>query len=90
MLEAAGVEMIENQTFGGSITDKAGALAAFRRRTEEVRAAIPTARLLVFDVAEGWGPLCRFLGVPVPERPFPRVNSAEEFWPMVHGEKPLG
>jgi hypothetical protein len=90
MLEAAGVEMVEKQTFGGGITDKAGALAAFRRRTEEVRAAIPPARLLVFDVAEGWEPLCRFLGVPVPEGPFPQVNSAEEFWPMVRGEKPLG
>jgi hypothetical protein len=42
------------------------------------------------DVAEGWEPLCRFLGVPVPEEPFPRINSVEEFWPMVRGEKALG
>jgi hypothetical protein len=90
MLEAAGVEMIEKQTFGGKITDKAAVLAAYHRRTEEVRAAIAPARLLVFDVAEGWEPLCRFLGVAGPEEPFPRVNSAEEFWPMVRGEKPLG
>jgi hypothetical protein len=90
MIEAAGVEMIENQTFGGKITDRSRGLSAFRRRTEEVRAAIPPERLLVFDVAEGWEPLCRFLGVPVPDGPFPRINSAEEFWPMVRGEKPLG
>lgn len=90
MLEAAGVEMIERQTFGGSVTDKARALAAYRRRTEEVREAIPPGRLLVFDVAEGWGPLCRFLGVPVPETPFPRVNSTEEFWAMLRGENPPG
>jgi hypothetical protein len=89
MLQAAGVEMIERQTFGGRITDKAGALAAFRRRTEEVKAAIPAGRLLVFDVAEGWAPLCAFLGVPVPDAPFPRVNSTEDFWPMVRGEKKL-
>jgi sulfotransferase family protein len=85
MLESVGVEMIKNQTFGGTITDVAGALAAFRRRTEEVRAAIPPARLVAFDVAEGWGPLCRFLGGPMPEGPFARVSSAEEFWPMVRG-----
>ena len=29
---------------------------------------------------EGWGPLCSFLGVPVPEgKPFPHLNDAEEF-----------
>jgi hypothetical protein len=90
MLEAAGVQMIEAQTIGAKVTDKAAALAAYRRRTEEVRAAIAPDRLLVFDVAEGWEPLCRFLGVPVPAQPFPRVNSTAEFWPMVRGEKPLG
>jgi hypothetical protein len=90
MLEVAGVGMIAKQTFGGTITDKAIALEAYRRRIAEVRAAIPAERLLVFDVAEGWEPLCRFLGVPVPAEPFPRTNSTEEFWAMVKGEKPLG
>ena len=42
-------------------------------------AAIPAERLLVFDVAEGWGPLCEFLDVPVPDAPFPRVNGASDF-----------
>lgn len=27
---------------------------------------------------EGWEPLCSFLGVPVPDVPFPRVNSQAE------------
>jgi len=53
-----------------------------------VRAAIPPARLLVFDVAEGWAPLCRFLDRPVPAEPFPRVNSTEQFWEMIGG-RPL-
>jgi Sulfotransferase domain len=61
-------------------------LAAYRRRTKEVCAAIPAERLLVFDVAEGWSPLCRFLDVPVPDAPFPRLNSTEQFWKMVRGE----
>ena len=39
---------------------------------------MPAARLLVFDVREGWPPLCAFLGVPVPDAPFPRVNDADE------------
>jgi hypothetical protein len=40
---------------------------------------IPPERLLVYDVAEGWAPLCAFLGVPVPDGPMPKVNSTEEF-----------
>jgi hypothetical protein len=55
-------------------------LAAFVRHTAQVRRTIPADRLLVFEVAEGWKPLCSFLGVPVPDRPFPRTNDAKEFW----------
>jgi hypothetical protein len=38
------------------------------------------------DVAEGWTPLRHFLDVAVPEVPFPRVNSTEQFWKLVRGE----
>jgi hypothetical protein len=79
-------EMIAAQTFGGALTDKRAAIAAYRRRTEEVRAAIPPERLLVFDVAEGWQPLCRFLDMPAPVTHFPHLNSADEWWRMVKGE----
>jgi len=79
-----GHELIGRQAFGGAM-DKPSIVSAYRRRTEEVRAAIPPSRLLVFDVAEGWEPLCRFLGKPVPAEPFPRANSTEEFWKMVGG-----
>jgi hypothetical protein len=80
------IELIQVQTFGCPSTDREGVLAAYRRRTAEVRAAIPTERLLVFDVAEGWAPLCRFLDVPVPDAPFPRMNSTEQFWKTVRGD----
>jgi hypothetical protein len=81
------IEMIQVQTFGCPPTNREGVLAAYRRRTEEVRVAIPAERLLVFDVAEGWEPLCRFLDVPVPDAPFPRMNSTEQFWKIVRGEQ---
>ena len=81
MLSVA-IELIQVQTFGCPPTDREGVLAAYHRRTAEVRAAIPSERLLVFDVTEG----CRFLDVPVPDAPFPRVNSTEQFWKLVRGE----
>jgi hypothetical protein len=33
----------------------------------------------VYEVSEGWGPLCEFLGVEVPDKPFPHLNDAEVF-----------
>lgn len=66
--------------FQGRFEDKDYAIAAFQRHNEEVRRVVPPERLLVFEVKEGWGPLCEFLGVPVPEgKPFPRLNDAEDF-----------
>lgn len=37
---------------------------------------MPNAQLLEMDLGEGWGPLCKFLGVPVPTETFPRANDA--------------
>ena len=70
---------VGQETFRGMFNDRDTALAAYRRRTEEVRAAIPPERLLVFDVAEGWEPLCRFLGKSVPSAPFPHQNTTQQF-----------
>jgi hypothetical protein len=51
----------------------------FGRHVEEVRERLPADRPLVYNVAEGWAPLCAFLGVSVPVEPFPNVNDTEEF-----------
>lgn len=41
--------------------------------------ALPEERLLVYRVANGWPPLCQFLGLPEPPVPFPHVNSTADF-----------
>lgn len=66
--------------------DRDCAIAAYRRNNRAVREMIPPARLLVFDVTEGWEPLCRFLGVAVPDTPFPRSHPRDEFWAHFGGE----
>lgn len=63
--------------------DRTGLEAAFAAHTAAVKDAIPADRLLVYEVKEGWAPLCAFLGVPVPDRPFPRTNDRGEFWDLV-------
>jgi Sulfotransferase domain len=61
------------------------AKAVFLAHNDEVRAAVPAERLLVFEVREGWQPLCAFLEVPVPDSPFPSLNDAEQFRALVGG-----
>jgi hypothetical protein len=65
--------------FREHIHDRAFMTAYFRRHSEEVKAAIPPDRLLIFETGEGWDRLCKFLGVPVPKEPFPSENSTAEF-----------
>ncbi|KAK2601096.1 hypothetical protein N8I77_010568 [Diaporthe amygdali] len=50
----------------------------YRRHYEEVRAAATEDRLLEYKVEEGWGPLCEFLGKPVPNVPFPHANKRKD------------
>ena len=64
--------------FEGDITDRAFMTGWFERRNQEVIDTLPPERLLVYSPKQGWEPLCAFLGVPVPEIPFPRVNSRDE------------
>jgi sulfotransferase family protein len=57
-----------------------GSLAtAIDRYNEEVIATVPSDRLLVWSVAEGWEPLCEFLEIPIPDAPFPRLNESAQF-----------
>jgi len=74
--------------FGG-IPDKDRAIGCYLRHIEEVKRTVPEERLLVYNVAEGWKPLCRFLDKPVPAIPFPHANAGiadlrkkitEQFW----------
>lgn len=65
--------------FDRRMNDKQKLIDTYNRHNETVQRVIPAERLLVYEVSEGWEPLCRFLGVPVPHEPMPRVNSTEEF-----------
>jgi hypothetical protein len=76
---AALIAKITEKGFAGRKNDPATAISAFKAHNDAVRAAIAPERLLVYEVSEGWAPLCAFLGVPVPDAPFPKANTTEEF-----------
>ncbi|MEU5876183.1 sulfotransferase family protein [Spirillospora sp. NPDC047279] len=66
---------IMDRIFDGRIDDREHVIKVFERHTAEVEAALPPGRLLVFEAGDGWEPLCAFLGVPVPDEPFPQAND---------------
>jgi hypothetical protein len=49
------------------------------RHNEEVQRTVPAERLLVWQPADGWAPLCEFLEVEVPAESLPHVNDSEAF-----------
>ena len=72
-------QIIWNGQFKSKFEDKVFAIEVYQQHLEEVKAFVPKENLLLFDVKEGWKPLCDFLDKPVPNVPFPRANPKAEF-----------
>jgi hypothetical protein len=72
-----------SERFSDKIEDRDAMIAAFERHNDAVREAIPADRLLEWSTADGWGPICERLGVPVPSEPFPVTNTTTEFREML-------
>lgn len=81
--EAMVVKVIAGMFEGGTMHDRDHVISVYLKHNEEVRRLIPADRLLVYYAADGWAPLCAFLGVAVPDTPMPKVNSTKEFQTMV-------
>jgi hypothetical protein len=79
------LEMIDRLVWEGEGTFASGhaepeqLIDTMIRHNREVEENVPPERLLVWSVEQGWGRLCKFLEVPVPEQPFPHVNDRTEF-----------
>ncbi len=72
-------EIVLEQVFDGKADDRDHALDTYRAHNKAVSMTISSDRLLIYDVAQGWEPLCQFLDVPIPDAPLPHVNSTEQF-----------
>jgi hypothetical protein len=68
-------KLVWQRSLAATLDDRDRAIAHYQRHIDEVKAAVPPERLLVYSADQGWPPLCRFLGVAVPDKPFPRVND---------------
>jgi Sulfotransferase domain len=69
--------------FGGRFEDRDHAIAVYEAHNAAVRREVPTDRLLVCTPAVGWPTVCDFLGVAVPDEPYPHLNDPAGFWGRV-------
>jgi hypothetical protein len=72
-------QTVHQQVFKGRIEDRDYAITVYLDHIRDVQATIAEDRILIYDVKEGWEPLCAFLGVTVPNEPFPHKNTRDEF-----------
>lgn len=73
-------KLIWDGTFHDKFEDKDYAISIYKQHIEEVKKYVPPEKLLVYEVKEGWEPLCAFLGVNVPkDKPFPHLNDRANF-----------
>ncbi len=63
----------------GRFEDKDFAISTYRRYCNQVIEEVPRDRLLVYEVSQGWAPLCAFLGYDIPQDSFPKKNKRDEF-----------
>jgi hypothetical protein len=75
--------MIWDGFFGGRFAERDHAIGVFEEHNAAVRREVPPDRLLIIEPGAGWEPLCAFLGVPVPDEPYPHLNDPERFWARV-------
>jgi predicted fused transcriptional regulator/phosphomethylpyrimidine kinase len=73
------IEVVWQRDLHGRFENREYAIETFERHNEEVKQCVPAENLLVYEVSEGWEPLCEFLGVEVPDGPFPHLNDSEVF-----------
>jgi hypothetical protein len=71
--------LLERFTGTSDWDNPATLMAAYERQREDVRQIVPPNRLLVWNISEGWPPLCQALGLPTPDEAFPWVNRRSEW-----------
>lgn len=81
-------DIIMDRQLHGEFADKARAIEIYEAHNASVRREIDPGRLLEMDISDGWEPLCRFLGKPVPDTPFPKANLQERFHKQFGNERP--
>ena len=74
-----------SRRFTSRLQDREACIEAYNRHNERVRETVPPDRLVEWSPGDGWEPLCRGLGLPLPDLPFPHANSRSEYLAWLRG-----
>lgn len=86
--QARAMQEMIRALFGGvfdDLDDRDKVIAAYDRHLAEVRATVPAHRLLEWQPADGWEPLCAALDLPIPDEPFPHENTTAQVQARISG-----
>ena len=72
-------KLIIERVFKCAPDDKDAVLARFRAHIDDVQQSLPAERLLIIEAGDGWEPLCTFLACPVPDEPYPLLNTTRDY-----------
>ena len=73
----AAVRRLLADRFSDHFDDPTAMIDAYERHNADVRARVPSEKLLEWTPSEGWDPICDRLGLTVPQEPFPVTNSTD-------------
>jgi hypothetical protein len=77
------IKMMKSMWIRAKLADENSTLESMATAMEayntEVIASVPAERLLVWQIGDGWDPICEFMDLPVPNEPFPHVNESAGF-----------
>lgn len=71
--------LILDGTFEGRNKDRDFAIAIYENHIASVIDLVPEDQSLLYRVDEGWKKLCDFLGLQIPDKPFPHQNRGAKF-----------
>ena len=70
-------KVITDDTFNGDLSKK-NMISAYQKHSENIKLLCPSEKVLFFNSSDGWEPLCKFLNVPIPNKPYPYLNETKE------------
>jgi sulfotransferase family protein len=82
-------DLVWKRTFDGRFEEREYAIEVFGRWNAAVERRVSAEKLLIYEVKEGWGPLCEFLGTKEPDKPFPHLDTAAEVRRMIEAVRVL-
>ena len=72
-------KLVGDIVFGGRPVTRDHAISIYNAHIQDVKNTVPEHRLLIYNLGDGWEPLCRHLEVEIPSQDYPNRNAQKAF-----------